>query len=102
MKTLYLIRHAKSSWDLNDLPDIDRTLNERGFRDAHLMGGKLLDKGVKADLIISSPANRAISTALIIARKIEYLEDKIVLRKNLYETSGREYINEISLVNDNV
>jgi phosphohistidine phosphatase len=102
MKTLYLIRHAKSSWDLHDLPDIDRPLNERGYRDAHLIGGKLLEKAVKADLIISSPANRAISTALIIAREIQYIEDKIVFKKNLYETSADKYISEISLTKDSV
>src|SRR4051812_22854209 len=102
MKIIYLIRHAKSSWDLNDLPDIDRSLNERGFRDAHLMGGKLSEKGVNPDLIISSPAVRAITTALIIARKIHYPEDKIILRKSLYETSSAEYLKEIAQLKESI
>ena len=101
MKTLYLIRHAKSSKELN-IADIDRPLNERGYNDSELIGKKLLQEKIKPDLLISSPAIRAFSTALIIARNLEYAEDRIVLNKNLYETSAKDYANEISKTNDSI
>ena len=59
MKTLFLIRHAKSSWDHAALPDKDRPLNDRGKRDAPKMGKRLAKRDVKPDLILSSPARRA-------------------------------------------
>ena len=65
MKTLYLIRHAKSSWDDSTLTDFERPLNERGINDAPKMGKLLKEKNIIPELLISSPANRAISTAKI-------------------------------------
>lgn len=67
MKTLYLIRHAKSSWNIPSLSDIDRPLNERGYNDAHIMSNRLC-KPKNSTVIITSPAIRALSTALIFAR----------------------------------
>ena len=66
MKTLFLIRHAKSSRDDPALPDKERPLNERGQRDAPRMGERLAKQDVKPDLILSSPV-RALATAEIIA-----------------------------------
>jgi len=63
MKTLLLIRHAKSSRDDIALPDKDRPLDERGKRDAPKMGERLAKRDVKPDLILSSPARRALTTA---------------------------------------
>ncbi|MDF1853112.1 MAG: histidine phosphatase family protein [Verrucomicrobiales bacterium] len=63
MKHLLLARHAKSSWDLSGLSDHDRPLNERGERDVPRMGQALAQRGVKPDLIVSSTANRALTTA---------------------------------------
>src|SRR5512132_3138635 len=60
MRTLFLIRHAKSSWDDTALPDKDRPLNDRGKRDAPKMGKRLAKRDVKPDLILSSPAKRAL------------------------------------------
>ena len=65
MKTIYFIRHAKSSWDDFSLRDIDRPLNDRGKRDAPKMARYLKDLKVQPDLIISSPAKRARKTASI-------------------------------------
>jgi RNA polymerase sigma factor (sigma-70 family) len=62
MKTLFLIRHAKSSWDDIALPDKDRSLNDRGRRDAPKMGKRLAKRDVTPDLILSSPARRALTT----------------------------------------
>ena len=62
-KTLYIARHAKSSWDDASLSDFERPLNKRGKRDAPFMAEKLKELGVKPDLILSSPAKRAKITA---------------------------------------
>ena len=72
MKTLFLVRHAKSSWDDTALPDKDRPLNDRGKRDAAKMGQRLAKIDVKPDLILSSPARRALTTAEIVAKKLDY------------------------------
>jgi len=62
-KTLYIARHAKSSWDDMTLSDFERPLNKRGKRDAPFMATLLKEKGIKPELILSSPAKRAKTTA---------------------------------------
>ena len=84
MKTLFLVRHAKSSWDNAALPDNERPLNERGERDAPRMGKRLVSRGVKPDILISSPALRAHSTAVRIAAEIGYPKDDIQVNDKLY------------------
>ena len=84
MKTLFLIRHAKSSWGSPELADIERLLNERGERDAPEMGRRLATRGVKPDILVSSPARRAYTTAQLIATEIDYPEDKIRQKPELY------------------
>jgi len=69
MKTLLLLRHAKSSWKDADLTDHDRSLNKRGKRDAPAMGRLLLEKGLTPQQIISSTARRARDTAALIAEQ---------------------------------
>ena len=63
MKTLYLVRHAKSFWGDQSIPDVDRPLNNRGKRDAPFMGKVLSDKKIKPDLLIASPAKRTTPTS---------------------------------------
>lgn len=96
MKKIYLIRHAKSDWAYEDLPDIDRPLNERGYRDAHEMSKRLKEKKHAPDLIISSPAIRALSTALIFARTFEYPENEIKIIRRLYHASPDVFVNTIA------
>ena len=84
MKRLYLIRHAKSSWSNAALSDFDRPLNDRGTRDAPLIGQRFSKYKVEPDLILSSPAKRAISTAKIIAGEIGYPVKKILTDRCLY------------------
>lgn len=91
MKTLYLIRHAKSDWNNSLLRDIERPLNNRGYADANVMGARLKTP----DLIISSPAVRALSTALIFARHVKYNANNISIKQELYETSVKEYLSVI-------
>lgn len=87
MKKVYIIRHAKSSWRDMSLDDYERPLNKRGKRNAPLMGRVLSSKGVEPDLIISSPAFRAKSTAEIIAEEINYT-NKILFREEVYEAAA--------------
>lgn len=96
MKTLYLVRHAKSDWADEDLNDIDRPLNKRGYRDAHFMSGLMKEKKLLPDLIISSPAIRAITTALIFCRNFNFNYSDIVIDPNLYETNIQHYKDCIS------
>lgn len=84
MKRLFLIRHAKSSWDDAALADRDRPLNERGRSDAPKIGRRLAKREVKPDLILSSPAVRALMTAEIIAGKLDYKHKDIVVDDRLY------------------
>lgn len=87
MKILYLIRHAKSSWDNPDLPDIDRPLNPRGQMDAPRMGKRLKERAVFPDFMISSPAVRALETCKAIARILKFPEKNIKADKRLYHAS---------------
>ncbi len=72
MKTLYLIRHAKSSWEDLSLTDQERPLNKRGKRDAPRIGQFLKSKSIMPNQVISSPANRALSTARIVCHEMGY------------------------------
>ncbi len=84
MKTLILVRHAKSSWDDPYQADHDRPLNERGERDAPRMGKRLKEKEITPDLIISSTATRARETAIKITQSLGVQESRIQTNKNLY------------------
>ena len=84
MKRLFIVRHAKSDWDNPTLDDFDRPLNKRGERNAPFMGKVLAEKGIKPDAIISSPANRALRTAELIAKEVGY-EKNITPNQYIYE-----------------
>lgn len=86
MKRLYIIRHAKSAWKNTELDDFLRPLNKRGKVDAPLMGEVLKSKNIMPDIILSSPALRAKTTAQAIAKKIEYPKD-IVYDEDIYEST---------------
>lgn len=94
MKTLYIIRHAKSDWSDPALSDFDRPLNKRGEKNAPLMGEILANSHVHPDLILSSPALRAKKTAKMIAKKVGYDTEKIVYEENLY-LADREAIERL-------
>jgi len=84
MRTLYLMRHAKSSWDYPELSDHDRPLNARGRRDAPLMGRQLLSRDVSLDLILSSTAARALTTATPVARELNFDPEKLQTDPEIY------------------
>ncbi len=102
MKTLYLVRHAKAvSRDLG-LPDFERALLPRGENDARNLAAKLKDEGVVVDLMISSPANRALLTAHIFADGLGYPVQKIMLKDEIYDASGvRAMLRLIRELDDN-
>ena len=102
MKRLILVRHAKSSWKDLELRDFDRPLNKRGKRDAPFMGKLLAGDQVMPDLIISSPAKRAFSTAKKIAAEIGYPLENILTHKRLYESDTDDFINVFAEVDDSV
>jgi phosphohistidine phosphatase len=83
MKNLILIRHAKSSWEA-PLNDFDRPLMKNGIQDAHLVSSNIFKYIPKTYLIWSSPAARAVETALIFAQNISYPVESIVYKKELY------------------
>ncbi|MDX2245581.1 MAG: histidine phosphatase family protein [Bacteroidia bacterium] len=89
MKTLVICRHAKSDWPIG-MPDIERPLKQRGISDAQYLGMMLGQQNFEPDLIVSSPANRALSTAKIVGKKLHYDESDIKVEKTIYEsgTSG--------------
>jgi phosphohistidine phosphatase len=96
MKTLFLVRHAKSDKDNSNLYDYDRPLNERGYKDARALSVKIKKSVAVPHLIVSSPAVRAVSTALIFADSFDYDPANIILNKNLYESSEKEYMKAIT------
>ena len=100
MNTLFLVRHAKSSWDNAALPDKERPLNDRGRRDAPKMGERLAKRDVKPDLILSSPAVRALSTAEIIAEKLNYRRKDIVVTERLYAAEVDDLLDVIRQLGD--
>ena len=100
MKTLFLIRHAKSSWGDTALPDKDRPLSDRGRRDAPKMGERLAKRDVKPDLILSSPAMRALKTAEIIAKKLDYRRKDIVVDDRFYAVAADDLLDVIHKLDD--
>jgi phosphohistidine phosphatase len=89
MKTVILVRHAKSSWKDPGLKDFDRPLNKRGKRDAPFMGKKLKERKIMPGLILSSPAKRARKTATEIAKAIGYPKNKIQYNEDIYHSSAQ-------------
>jgi phosphohistidine phosphatase len=87
MLQLILVRHAKSSWDHASLSDFERPLNDRGRRDAPIMGRRLRSFGLTPGLVVSSPALRAISTARLLAQEFDIDLDDLQLREPIYDAS---------------
>jgi phosphohistidine phosphatase len=100
MKTLFLVRHAKSSWDNKALSDKDRPLSDRGMRDAPKMGKRLSTRHASPDLILSSPAMRATTTAEIIANRLGYKLKGIVVDNRLYPGGADDLLCVIHKLDD--
>lgn len=102
MKSLCLVRHAKSSRDDPTLADRDRPLDDRGRRDARRMGERLDKRGTKPDLMISSPARRALDTAELIAGKLDYRAGNIMVDESLYAATPDQVLALIRALDDKV
>jgi phosphohistidine phosphatase len=100
MKTLFVLRHAKSSWDNSSLADFDRPLNDRGLAAAPFMGRVLSSKGYRPDLILSSPAERAKMTAILV-KAAAGLDCPLEFDDRIYEASPHKLQKVVSkVVND--
>ena len=96
MKTLILVRHAKSSWDKVGMDDIERPLNERGKEDAPVMARRLKDKNIDIDVFVSSPAKRAHRTCKYFAKEYDVDKKDILLMDKLYGASITAFLEVIS------
>jgi phosphohistidine phosphatase len=100
MKRLFLVRHAKSSWKDNHLSDFERPLSKRGRRDAPFIAKLLAQQGVSPELIVSSPANRAVATARFFCDSFNYKFENIFLEPKLYEASSEEIFNVLQVLDN--
>tara|TARA_B110000046_G_scaffold28052_1_gene28731 strand:+ start:25859 stop:26350 length:492 start_codon:yes stop_codon:yes gene_type:complete len=99
LKKLYIVRHAKSSWVNAQLKDFDRPLNDRGLAAASEMGDRLLKAGIFPDVIISSPALQALTTAKLIANRFKNKID-IIEESELYQASTFLLLNIVNRLSD--
>lgn len=102
MKTVFFVRHAKSSWKELGLTDFERPLNNRGLRDAPFMG-KLLSNTIQTpDLFLSSSAKRAYKTAKIFAEQFDVSKNKIKKEDDLYHSDTSEILSQLHQLEDKV
>ncbi|MDF1571864.1 MAG: histidine phosphatase family protein [Bacteroidales bacterium] len=100
-RKLFIIRHGKSSWD-SIVSDIDRPLTERGVKNSYEMAALLVSRGQVPELVISSPANRALHTAVIMARSWELNDHRLLVRKSLYLPGIEDIAETLSEVDDTI
>ncbi len=100
MKTIYIVRHAKSSWGNLTQPDFDRPLNDRGFKDAPEMAKRLKKKEAKIDLFVSSPANRAKTTCEFFCETFGKSKKDILFIDELYHAPAATFYAVISELED--
>src|ERR1700761_9000971 len=100
MKTLLIVRHAKSSWDSADISDFDRPLNDRGKRDAPMMAHRVIKAGVSIDRFVSSPAKRARATAGLFIHEFGRKEKEIREIPELYHAEVPVFKQVVTQLND--
>lgn len=101
MKTLYILRHAKSSWTYANLSDFERPLKERGIKTAPFMGELMAKKNFQPELILSSPAQRAKQTALLV-KKAGRFQAEIRYDERIYEASPLRLIEIVSEIENKI
>lgn len=99
MKTWIMMRHGKSSWDLQ-VSDADRPLAQRGIEDAHRMGAFLATLNLPVDAAYTSPAIRAVHTGLIVAKEMALPFYKFGVSKLLYDFGGEEVLEFMRCLSD--
>ena len=100
MKKLYLVRHAKSSWRHDGLSDMDRPLKGSGIRDAYNTSEWLRQEGERPQKIFSSPATRALHTALIFSKQLQLTFDNLEIREEIYMASNKAMFEFVKGLND--
>jgi phosphohistidine phosphatase len=100
MKTLLLIRHAKSSWDNPGISDFDRPLNERGKKDAPAMAERLYERGIRIDAFVTSPARRARKTAEQFAKRYKKNKEDLLLKTELYMAGEEAFFSVLEKLDD--
>ena len=100
MKTLYIVRHAKSSWEYEGINDIDRPLKKRGINDAYLVSGVLQKKIETPAVFVSSCANRALHTAMIFSYAFNYPLANLKISKSLYSFSDGYLIKTVKALDN--
>lgn len=100
MKQLIIVRHAKSDWGDFNLKDFDRPLNHRGHKNAPEMVERLVAKSIKPDVIVSSPALRAITTAKYFATGWDFTADQLKTNPSIYESSAKTLLSVINGFDD--
>ena len=100
MKTLIVVRHAKSSWANIGEKDFDRNLNDRGKEDAPFMAEKLLHTKIKVDAFVSSPAKRTHKTAKAFAEAYGKTKNEIILFEDLYNAPSATFYETVTALND--
>ena len=100
MKTLIVVRHAKSSWDEPGIPDLDRPLSKRGVRDAPFMAKVLHGIGFQADKLVSSPAKRALDTATFFAKEWKIPTASIAVDRGIYEAPPQRLLEIVRSLSD--
>lgn len=101
MKTIVLIRHAKSSWD-QDLRDLDRPLSVRGITDANLISKEFKDFNYQPDAVYTSPANRAATTCGIFMENLSLPKDSLYIKEELYDFGGDQVRRFIKALNNDL
>jgi phosphohistidine phosphatase len=99
MKTLLVLRHAKSSWENSELSDFDRPLNARGLEAIQLIGRELYNLNLETDLILSSPAKRAKQTAILV-KESGGISGEIQYEESIYEASVMKLLHLVSEIGD--
>lgn len=99
-KHLYLVRHAKTQRESIDNTDFSRELADRGLRDASLAGAYCKKMDYHLDMMISSPANRALATAELMAQQMDYDPENIHTNEELYMASIRTFLQVINQLKD--
>lgn len=99
-KILHILRHAKSGWNSEGIADIDRPLKTKGVKSAYEISRKMKLGGLTPELIISSPADRALHTAVIFARVFELNMKNLQINNLMYESSSGKILDHIRKISN--
>jgi phosphohistidine phosphatase len=102
MKNLLLVRHAEATPGSATTSDFDRSLSERGLRDAPAMAARLAAHGLRPDVILASPAMRALTTASLFADSFGLAREAMVLMEDLYACGAHRLLDLVSATHDHV